>query len=111
MLDAFKAVGQVYECINDLLCISSIRNDLSLNSKQRRFVDQELEESIKLIDICSISRDNLDLIKGQLQDLKSALRRKDKSQVIMESKVRECNLSVKKAKKDVKKLVAVNRSE
>ena len=64
-----------------------------------------------MIDICSISRDNLDLIKGQLQDLKSALRRKDKSQVIMESKVRECNLSVKKAKKDVKKLVAVNRSE
>jgi Arabidopsis protein of unknown function len=74
MLDAIKVVGQVYEFVNDLLCISSIRNDLS-HSKQRKFVNQELKESNKLIDIYSTSKDNLNSIKGQLQDLELVLRR------------------------------------
>jgi Arabidopsis protein of unknown function len=108
MLDAIKAVGHVYECISDLLCMSSIRNDLSL-STQRRFVDQELEESIRLIDVCSTSRDNLDSIKGQLQDLESALRRGEYED--MRTTIRNYILSVKKANKDAKKSVITKKSE
>jgi Arabidopsis protein of unknown function len=89
---------------------SSIRNDLSL-SKQRRFVDQELEESIKLIDISSTSRDNLDSIKGQLQDLKTALIIRRGEPEVTRNKVRKIIHLVKKANKDVKKLSAVRKRD
>lgn len=64
-----------------------------------------------MIDICCISIDNLDSIKAQLQDLESVVRRRGESEVIMKNKVREYNILVKKGKKDVKKLLAVKRSE
>ncbi|KAJ1693009.1 hypothetical protein LUZ63_009707 [Rhynchospora breviuscula] len=60
MLDALKAVGRVYECIGGLLCMSSNKSGLSY-SEHRRWVDQELEESVKLLVLyCCSSRDNLD---------------------------------------------------
>jgi Arabidopsis protein of unknown function len=62
-----------------------------------------------LIDICSTSRDNLDSIKGQLQDLESVLRRGQPE--VMKSRVKEYIFSLKKANKDAKTLLVVNKSE
>jgi Arabidopsis protein of unknown function len=74
--------------------------------QHRRWIDLELEESVRLLDICSSSRDNLDAIKGHVQDLELASRRGD-SQVV-KSKVRDYSLVVKKATKDVKRQICKN---
>ncbi|XP_078174112.1 uncharacterized protein LOC144567807 [Carex rostrata] len=102
ILDAIKAVGCVYECINDLLCMSSYQDELS-NKQQRRCIDQELEESIQLLDMCSTSRDNLDEIKYHIQNLELAIRRGESETI--KSRVLFYNQLVKKANKDVKKQV------
>ncbi|KAJ3690848.1 hypothetical protein LUZ61_020012 [Rhynchospora tenuis] len=103
ILDAVKAVGHVYECMNDLLCISS--NQISLSHlQQRRQIDEELEESIKLLDICSISRDNLDIFKSHIQDLELAIRRGESKS--MKSTARDYTILVKKANKDLRKQIA-----
>ncbi|KAJ3690851.1 hypothetical protein LUZ61_020015 [Rhynchospora tenuis] len=103
MLDALRAVGQVYESINGLLCMSSNTSGLS-HSEHRRWVDQELEESIKLLDMCSKSRDNLDQIKCHIQDFESAIRRGE--MMTMNSRVRDYIQLAKKANKDVKKNIS-----
>ncbi|XP_078174114.1 uncharacterized protein LOC144567809 [Carex rostrata] len=100
MLDAIKAVGHVYECINDVLCMSSNQNCLS-QWRQRRWIDQELEESVKLLDICSTSRENLDGMKCYIQNKKSSIRRGESKG--SKSSVRDLSNLVKKACKDVKK--------
>ncbi|XP_078174109.1 uncharacterized protein LOC144567801 [Carex rostrata] len=100
MLDAIKAVGHVYECINDVLCISSNQNCLS-QWQQRRWIDQELEESINLLDICSTSRENLGSMKCYIQNQESAIRRGESKGT--KSSVRDLTNLVKKACKDVKR--------
>ena len=100
MLDAIKAIGHVYECINDVLCMSSNQNCLS-QWQQRRWIDQELGESIKLLDICSTSRENLDALKCYIQNQESAIRRGESKAT--KSSVRDLSNLVKKACKDVKK--------
>ncbi|KAJ3692854.1 hypothetical protein LUZ60_011949 [Juncus effusus] len=74
ILDALQGVCNLYECINDIFFMPSNQNSVS-HSQQRRVVDQELEDSVNLLDICSTSRDNLAEIKAHLQDLESAVRR------------------------------------
>ncbi|KAJ4776908.1 hypothetical protein LUZ62_061165 [Rhynchospora pubera] len=103
MLDALKAVGRVYECIDGLLSMSSNKSGLSY-SEHRRWVDQELEESVKLLDMCKSSRDNLDKIKCHVQDFESAIRRGE--MMTMRSRVRDYIQLVKKANKDVKKNIS-----
>ncbi|KAJ4774944.1 hypothetical protein LUZ62_059201 [Rhynchospora pubera] len=99
MLDALKAVGHVYESINELLSMSSNLNELS-NMQHGRWVEQELEDSVKLLDMCSTSRDNLDTIRYHVQDLELANRRGDLEAI--KRKLRDYNLIVKKANRDVK---------
>ncbi|KAJ1693010.1 hypothetical protein LUZ63_009708 [Rhynchospora breviuscula] len=99
MLDAIKAVGRVYESINELLCMPRNQNGLS-HMQHRRWVDQELEESVKLLDMCNTSRDNLDTIRDCIQDLELANRRGDLE--ASKSKLKDYNLILKKANRDVK---------
>ncbi|KAJ4774946.1 hypothetical protein LUZ62_059203 [Rhynchospora pubera] len=99
MLDALKAVGRVYESINELLCMSGNQNGLS-HMQHRRWVEQELEESVKLLDVCSTSRDNLDTIRDHVQDLELANRRGDLES--SKRKLRDYSLILKKANRDVK---------
>ncbi|XP_078173949.1 uncharacterized protein LOC144567656 [Carex rostrata] len=100
MLDAIRAIGRVYECINDVLSMSSNQNCLS-QCQQRRWIDQELEVSINLLDICSASRENLDAMKCYIQNQESAIRRGESKGT--KSSVRDLSTLVKKACKDVKK--------
>jgi hypothetical protein len=100
MLDAIKAVGHVYECINDVLCMSSNQDSLS-QWQQRRWIDQELEESINFLDICRTSRENLGAMKCYIQNQESAIRRGESKAT--KSSVRDLSNLVKKACKDVKK--------
>ncbi|KAJ3692855.1 hypothetical protein LUZ60_011950 [Juncus effusus] len=99
MLDALKGITYLYESINGLLCMSCNQIGLS-HPQQRRLVDQELEESIKFLDICSTSKDNLSEIKSHIQDFQVVLRRCES--VALKSKTRNYIHLVKKSCKDVK---------
>ncbi|KAJ3692858.1 hypothetical protein LUZ60_011953 [Juncus effusus] len=102
ILDALQGVCNLYECINDIFFMSSNQNSLS-HSQQRRVVDQELEDSVNLLDICSTSSDNLAEIKAHLQDLESAVRRC--SSEAMKSKAKDYIHLVKKSSKYLNKQV------
>jgi Arabidopsis protein of unknown function len=102
ILDAIKTAGHVYECINDL-CMSSDQNSLT-QWQQRRWIDQELEESVRLLDICSTSREKLDSMRSYIQNQESAIRRGESKAT--KSCVTDFTNLVKKACKDVKKHVS-----
>ncbi|KAJ4774943.1 hypothetical protein LUZ62_059200 [Rhynchospora pubera] len=68
--------------------------------QHRRWVEQELEESVKMLDMCSTSRDNLDTIRDLVQDLELANRRGDLE--ASKRKLRDYSLILKKASRDVK---------
>ncbi|KAJ3692852.1 hypothetical protein LUZ60_011947 [Juncus effusus] len=102
IIDALQGVCNLYECINDIFFMSSNQNSLS-HSQQRRVVDQELEDSVNLLDICSTSSDNLAEMKAHLQDLESAVRRC--SSEAMKSKAKDYIHLVKKSCKYLNKQV------
>jgi Arabidopsis protein of unknown function len=106
-LDALKAFGHVYESINDLLCLSTSQNSLS-HVQRRRWIDKELEESVKLLDICSTSRDNLDMIKAKLLDFEIATRQDDSEAI--KSKARDYILIIMTANKDARQICKNNES-
>ncbi|KAM7256325.1 hypothetical protein ACFE04_012066 [Oxalis oulophora] len=67
-LDGLK---KLYECVDDLL---------QLNECQQHLSDESLEEtlngSIRILDVCDISRDVLSKLKECVQELESSLRRR-----------------------------------
>ncbi|XP_072973867.1 uncharacterized protein [Typha angustifolia] len=100
MCDALKGIRDLYECIEVLFCLPSIQNGLS-HPQQKKCVEEELEGSIRLLDLCGKMRDNLGATKMHIQDLQSALRREGASAI--ESKLQAYIRFMKKAHKDVKK--------
>ncbi|XP_072965116.1 uncharacterized protein [Typha angustifolia] len=100
MSDALKGIRYLHECIEELFCLPSNQNGLS-NPQQKKWVEEELEGSVRLLDLCRTVQDNLGAMKMHIQDLQSALRREGASAV--ESKLQAYIRFVKKANKDVKK--------
>ncbi|XP_072972334.1 uncharacterized protein [Typha angustifolia] len=100
VFDRLKGLGDLYECIKELLCLSSNQNGL-FHSNQKKLVEEEMEESIRLLDICDAMRDNFSAMKINVQELQVALRRG--GEAAMESKVRAFVRLAKKANKDIKK--------
>ncbi|XP_073012211.1 uncharacterized protein [Typha latifolia] len=97
VFDGLNSLGDVYEYIKQLLC-----NQCGLShSNQKKWVDEEMEESIKLLDICGAVRDCLSGMKINVQDLQAALRRGGEATV--GSKVQAFARLTKKANKDIKK--------
>ncbi|XP_072981239.1 uncharacterized protein [Typha angustifolia] len=101
--DGLRGLGDLYECMEEFLRVPSNQNGLS-NTKQRNWIELELEGSVRLLDVCSFMRDNLTAIREQVQDVVSTLRREDDAAI--ESKVRAYTRLVKKASKDIKKLMS-----
>ena len=66
---------------------------------QKKWVEDELDQSIKILDMCTIMREYLVAKKEHAQDLGLALRRKD---AVPESKLQAYKLSGKKAQKEIK---------
>ncbi|XP_073012423.1 uncharacterized protein [Typha latifolia] len=97
VFDGFNSLGDLYECIKELLCN---QNGL-FHSNQKKWIEEEMEESIKLLDICGATRDNLSMMKINVQDLQAALRRG--GEAATESKVQAFGRLAKKANKNIKK--------
>lgn len=90
----------LYNSMDDLLNMPSTQEVL-FRHRQEKCLEELLDGSVVLLDICSIARDKLSQFKEQVQDLESALRRRkgDSSE--------ENYISLrKKMKKEAKRLIA-----
>lgn len=68
-------LNEVYKCLDDVLNLPLTQKALSLDQHER-LIDESLDTSVKLLDVCSITRDFASQIKEQVKDLESTIRRK-----------------------------------
>ncbi|KAL0422968.1 UNVERIFIED_CONTAM: hypothetical protein Slati_3319700 [Sesamum latifolium] len=66
----------LYQTIHDLLQLPHNQQIISREC-QEKWVDQTLDDYIKLLDSCSTAKDLISLVKQDVRDLLSAMRRKD----------------------------------
>ncbi|KAH7850479.1 hypothetical protein Vadar_033644 [Vaccinium darrowii] len=95
-------LNKVYKCLDDVLHLPLTQKALSLNQHER-LIDESLDTSVRLLDVCSITRDFASQIKEQVKDLESAIRRKKGDSRIQISTAKYFRLR-KDIKKGAKKL-------
>jgi len=93
----------LYISLEDLLNMSSTQKAISHHHGEK-FVEELLDGSVKVLDICGITRDTMLQIKENVQSLHSALRRRKRDSSI-EKSVAEYKFFTKKMKKNVTKLI------
>ncbi|KAK7253007.1 hypothetical protein RIF29_37371 [Crotalaria pallida] len=93
----------LYIFLDDLLNLASTQKLIS-HHRGEKCVEEILDGSMKLLDICGITRDTMLQIKENVQALQSALRRR-KGDSSIERSVAEYNLFTRKVKKNAKKLI------
>ncbi|KAL9231888.1 hypothetical protein vseg_007051 [Gypsophila vaccaria] len=90
-----NGLKDLYTCVDEFL---------QLNQNQHAICfDETLDKSLRLLDICTISRDVLVNSKEHLQDLQSVLRRRCSSELSIASEAAEYLQSRKIARKTIKK--------
>ncbi|CAI8588515.1 unnamed protein product [Vicia faba] len=94
----------LYISLEDLLNITSTQKAISLRQGEK-YVEELLDGSVKILDVCGIARDTVLQIKENVQSLQSSLRRRRKGDSIIETSVAEYKFFTKKMKKNVTKLI------
>ncbi|KAE9612910.1 hypothetical protein Lalb_Chr05g0211971 [Lupinus albus] len=100
---SLSLIQDLYVCLDDLLNLASTQKLIS-QYKGEKFMEEVLDGSVRLLDICGITRDTMSQIKENVQSLHSALRRR-KGDSNIERSVAEYNFFTKKVKKNAKKLI------
>ncbi|XP_058772684.1 uncharacterized protein LOC131646733 [Vicia villosa] len=93
----------LYISLEDLLNMSSTQNIIS-HRQGEKCVEELLDGSVKILDVCGIARDTVLQIKENVQSLHSSLRRR-KGDSSIETGVAEYKFFTKKMKKNVTKLI------
>ncbi|GLT39321.1 hypothetical protein SLA2020_135190 [Shorea laevis] len=98
-----SGLEELYHCMEDLLNMASTQQVLSKH-QQEKCVDELLDGSVRLLDVCGIARDIVFQVKEQIHALQSALRRRKGDSSIEKSIVNYTSFR-KKMKKEAKKLI------
>ncbi|WVZ09732.1 hypothetical protein V8G54_014262 [Vigna mungo] len=96
-------LSDLHICLEDVLNMASTQKLIS-NNQGEKFIEELLDGSVRILDICDITRDTLLQIKENVESLHSALRRR-KGDSSIERIVVEYNFFSKKMKKNAKKLM------
>lgn len=96
-------LDELYKSMDGLLNMTSIQQVISQHQHEK-CVEELLDGSVRLLDICGITRDTMLQIKEHVRALQSALRRR-KGDSSIESNINNYTCFKKKLKKDVKKLI------
>ncbi|XP_039134316.1 uncharacterized protein LOC120271702 [Dioscorea cayenensis subsp. rotundata] len=99
---ALSSLGAFYDFIEELLQMPSTQQVLS-HSQEKIWVEEELEVSPRLVELCGIIRDTLAVTKEHAQELEMVLRRK--RSMTNESKQQFHIQSDKKTRKSIKNCV------
>ncbi|KAK7309398.1 hypothetical protein RJT34_06089 [Clitoria ternatea] len=101
-------LDDLHICLEDLLNVASTQKLIS-HHQGEKCVEELLDGSVRILDICGITRDTVSQIKENVQTLHSSLRRR-KGDSSIERSIAEYNLFSKKMKKNVKKLITSLKS-
>jgi len=93
----------LYISLEDILNMSSTQKLVS-HHQGEKFVEELLDGSVKVLDVCGITRDTMLQIKENVQSLHSSIRRR-KGDSTIEKSVAEYKFFTKKMKKNVTKLI------
>ncbi|KQJ89358.1 uncharacterized protein LOC100845540 [Brachypodium distachyon] len=103
MRDGLRRLGDIYGCIEEVMSLPSNQVGLSL-PWQRKMVEEELDRSLVLVDLCNAMQDYLAELKMSLQELQLALKRGQEAAV--QFKIESFVRLAKKAQKPFKKITA-----
>nr|GMC65889.1 uncharacterized protein LOC109167533 [Ipomoea batatas] len=95
---------QLYTCIDDLLILPQTLQAIT-QYQNKKWVDDLLEKSVRLLDTCSLARDCISQLKEHLRDLQSSLRRR-KGDSSTEASITRYTSFIKKMNKDAKKSIS-----
>ncbi|WVZ09734.1 hypothetical protein V8G54_014264 [Vigna mungo] len=96
-------LSDLHICLEDILNMASTQKLIS-NNQGEKCIEEFLDGSVRILDICDITRDTFLQIKENVESLHSALRRR-KGDSSIERIVAEYNFFSKKMKKNAKKLM------
>ncbi|XP_062196819.1 uncharacterized protein LOC133899772 [Phragmites australis] len=94
-----RRLGDVYSCINEIICLQS-------NQVHGKRLEEEMERSLEVLDLCNTMQESLADSKMTIQELQMVLNRGDLA--VAQVKVQSYVRLVKKAKHHLKK--ATNKS-
>ncbi|KAL2348671.1 hypothetical protein Fmac_002671 [Flemingia macrophylla] len=103
IVTSLSLLQDLHICLEDLLNLPSTQKMIS-NHQGDKCIDELLDGSVRILDVCGITRDTVLQIKENVQSLHSTLRRRKES-LNIERIIAEYNLVSKKMKKNVKKLI------
>ncbi|KAL3638975.1 hypothetical protein CASFOL_016882 [Castilleja foliolosa] len=98
------SLKDLHDGINNMIQMSSIQQSLS-HEQEQVLINELLEGSLRLVDLCGISRDIVQLTKESVQDLESSIRRNKVEAVATSSDINAYVASRKKINKMVSKCI------